>query len=141
MIDSVNLHNQLTRTLNMLFTYANTNNISFYVYKNRDFPLLNTMIDEIINNSSKFNSQLKTKKISYIKTYDKKSSLIVFVLLLNNDNLNTINYSYNDISSLTTTKIKKDIFQITMNIQYTDYHEYISTITELINDYINKKFS
>lgn len=140
MIDLVNLTNKTNRVLDAVFLETGINNISLYVYKNRDFPYTKSICETFEGSMKKNQSDKKTKTLNYLKTYDKKSTLVIFCLLLNNNGINDIQYQYNDLSNIAKTNYKANCLQIFMNCQFSYYHEYINAISNIIDAYIKDKY-
>jgi hypothetical protein len=140
MIDLVKLADKTNRVMNNIFLESGINNISLYVYKHHDFPFLKTICDTFEESMNKNQTTKKIKSLNYLKTYDKKSTLVVFCLLLNNNNINDINYQFNDLSNLVKTNYKVDCLQIFINCQFSEYHEYVNAINNQIKSYITKKY-
>nr|DAE79823.1 MAG TPA: hypothetical protein [Caudoviricetes sp.] len=139
MIDSVNVKNKTRRLMSEIEKYVDINNISFYVYKSYDFPLLEKVANEFVDALQSLDNR-KVFFIKNIKHYKYQTKLIMLTLLLNENNVDDVSYRYEELNNFVDTKFKNvEILQIVLNCHYTRYHEYMKQIVNEINDYILKK--
>jgi len=127
------------RTLDRMFDYINNQDVSFLVYMNKDFPLSKVFVKGI-NELKNYKIPFHFRCVDDIKGYTKDSKMIVFTILINDFGINDVIYKHNDISNLYETKYKKEIFQIFVNCQYTNYRLMMQMFEDAIHRVIEKRF-
>ena len=140
MVDNVKVMNQTKLVMDALFRYIDVNDITFFVYRVKDFPLMKTITEKIVGD---FNTYLnrKTYYVGYLKGYKRNTKLIMFTLLLNDRNVCDITYQYDRINNFVKNNLKDtDIFMIKLNTQYTDYHEFVRDFQNSVQAYLSDRF-
>ena len=136
---STEMIDNIIHVLNKMFDYIHNQDVTFFVYANKDFPLSHIFLQGITSLKEK-DRTFHIRCIEKINQYWFDSKLVVFTILLNNMNINDITYQYNDISQLYRTKKKREIFQIFLNCHYTNYREVMEAYLNAMQRVINKRF-
>ena len=64
----------------------------------------------------------------------------MFVLLLNDEQIDDINYQYDNMSNyVSSSNNNVDVLKIVLNCQYTNYAEFLKIVLSMINDYLKLK--
>jgi len=124
-----------------MFRYVEMNNVAFYVYREFDFPLLSKISEEFANS---FNDNKVTKAyvVKKFKTYKLNDKLVMFNILLNDQNVYDVTYRYEDINNFLDTQYRRcEVMQVVLNCHYTQYHEYIKAVINEIKGYVALKQS
>lgn len=140
MVDNVKVMNQTKLVMDALFRYIDVNDITFFVYRVKDFPLMKTITEKIVGDFNTYSNR-KTYYVGYLKGYKRNTKLIMFTLLLNDRNVCDITYQYNRINNFVKNNLKDtDIFMIKLNTQYTDYHEFVRDFQNSVQAYLSDRF-
>ena len=141
LLDAIELTNNTNRFLTQMFTYIDCDDATLYIYKEKDFPFLKTITQTFIDTWNKYNHTQSIKDVTYLKTFNKKSKLIMFSLLLNNNDINDVTFEFDEISNLINTNFKHEVLHVHINCQYTQYHQFVNSLNSIIETYINTKFN
>lgn len=141
MVDNVRLNDRVKRVMDKAIDFIHINNLSFYIYKSMDFPYLKTIVDEITEYMNEY-AKVNTRHVIRLKTYRKNTRLIMFTLLLNDKGINDITCEYGSLNNFVKTNFNDvEILQIKLNCQYTEYHEFLSTVRTSIKNYLIEKYN
>ena len=141
MVDNVRLNDRVKRVMDKAIDFIHINNLSFYIYKSMDFPYLKTIVDEITEYMNEY-AKINTRHVIRLKTYRKNTRLIMFTLLLNDKGINDITCEYGSLNNFVKTNFNDvEILQIKLNCQYTEYHEFLSTVRTSIKNYLIEKYN
>lgn len=138
MIDSVRLKTRVQRVMDKIFEFADGKDITFYSYKGKYFIPLKDFCDSLVDSFEI--DKTNVKHIVYFKNYKKRDACVMFTLLLNDEQINDVNYQYDNMSNyVSSSNNNVDALKIVLNCQYTNYSEFLKTILSMIGDYLKLK--
>ncbi len=139
MIDLVKLNDRTKRVMDAMFSYIDANDVTFYVYKAKDFPFMKAVCEEIVEDINTI-SKTKAKQIVYFKGYKRNNALVMLTLLLNNRDINDITYQYENMNNFVKTNYTNiEVFQIILNCHYTTHRQFMSALRNSIKAYLTDK--
>lgn len=139
MIDLVKVNDRTKRVMDEMFEFMDVNDVTFYVYKAKDFPFMKNFCDEIVDSFDKYEHR-RTKQIVYFKSYKRNTVLVMFTILLNNRDINDISYQYENMSNFVKVASSNvDVFQVILNCQYSSYQSYLNVVSNSIKNYLAEK--
>jgi hypothetical protein len=124
--------------MDKIYEFSEDRNITFYPYKGKQLGVMKDFVGGVVSAFNK--GDKKAKDIIYFKSYRRCTALVMFSLLMNDDNINDINYSFNDMSNFVSTANNNvEVLNVTLNCQYTQMSEYLKQVVIMMEEYVEEK--